>query len=536
MPQLSLLQKERLKYQPQLPNLLQDLAKLNVTAGTSQEKQTPTTLPELRETFSYLSKQDPFITFEISTARKGAPKKVGVVFSGGQAAGGHNVITGLYDALQKLNPQSILYGFLDGPKGILNNKTLLLNEASLANYRNQGGFDLIGSGRTKIETPEQFAAAEVTAKALDLDGIVVVGGDDSNTNAALLAEFFKSRDCKTVVVGVPKTIDGDLSNADIEVSFGFDSAAKTYSEMIGNILSDALSAKKYYHFVKMMGRSASHLTLESALRTQPNMVLIGEEIAEKQLTLEQLTDQMCDLICRRAEQGKDYGMIVIPEGVIEFIPEFRLLIDELNTLLATVSADQVQDKLSPKALKCFKVLPDLTKRQLLMDRDPHGNVQVSQIETERLFIEMVQKELKERSKAKKYNGKFSAQPHFLGYEGRACMPSNFDAQYCYALGHVTALLVQNGLTGYICCVQGLSGLVGNWKIGARNIATMMTLEMRHGKQKPVIRKTLVNLKGERFQKFVRVREDWGLGDLYMSPGPIQFFGPEELTEAPVFLS
>lgn len=544
MLQMSPLQKLRLQHPLKLPKALQSLTSLKIVPGKSKEAIQDS--QQIATLFPHLKDQQPFVTFASQNGTTHSAKRVGVVLSGGQAAGGHNVITGLFDALQKLNPDSKLFGFLDGPKGITDNKWIELTAEKLALYRNQGGFDLIGSGRTKIETPEQFAAAAATAKELQLDGLVIIGGDDSNTNAAHLAEYFKSTGCKTNVVGAPKTIDGDLANADIEISFGFDTACKTYSEIIGNILRDNLSAKKYYYFIKLMGRSASHIALECALQTQPNLTLISEEIAEQKKTLQQLTKDICDMICERAEKGKDYGTILIPEGIIEFIPEFKHLIEELNVLLSAhklhaeavtllktkeEKAAYIQHLLTPEANSCFRSIPQETQLQLLEDRDPHGNVQVSRIETERLLIKTVQAELNKRKKLGAYKGKFSPQADFCGYEGRSCLPSNFDAQYCYVLGYAAALLLDGGATGYICCVRGLSKAVEDWEIGGRSLITMMQLEKRQGKEKPVISKALVDLHGEPFKRFQSLRKGWFLDDDYRQPGPIQFFGPPEVTDS-----
>lgn len=551
MNNFSCLQKLRLAYQPKLPKILQQIQSLKVVPGKSREKtigilDEPPFGVSIDRSFPKIGEQNPYVTFILDKNVKHHPKRVGVVLSGGQAAGGHNVITGLYDALKKLHPDSLLFGFCDGPKGILENKYIPLTEELLAQYRNQGGFDLIGSGRTKIETSEQFLAAETTVRALQLDGLVIIGGDDSNTNAALLAEYFLEKGCKTVVVGVPKTIDGDLANADIAISFGFDSAVKTYCETIGNIMRDALSAKKYYYFIKLMGRSASHITLECALQTGANIALIGEEVAAQHKTFSAIVNEVSEIICERSKKGKDYGVILIPEGIIEFIPEFKQLINELNHLLV---ADQphldklekmkskeektlyISKFLSRESSQCFSSLPLEAQMQLLSDRDPHGNVQVSGIETERLLMEAVRRELEKREAEGRYSGKYSGMPHFCGYEGRSCFPSNFDAQYCYALGHVAALLVDSNQTGYICCVQGLNTPAENWEIGGRNLVTMMAIEERKGKEKPVIKKALVDLEGKAFAKYKQIRKKLAEDDLYVNPGPIQFFGPEELTDS-----
>ena len=544
MPTTSPLQQLRLKFQPKLPKILQEISSLvaipKEQVASSNDSQVKSLFPKIIE------RSAPFLKFIPKSPASHFPKKVAVVLSGGQAPGGHNVISGLFDALKKLHPDSRLYGFCNGASGIIQNQYIEITEDLLAPYRNQGGFDLLGSGRTKIETSEQFTAAEATVQALDLDGLVIIGGDDSNTNATLLAEYFLKKECKTVVVGVPKTIDGDLKNEEIEISFGFDTACKIYSEIIGNIARDSLSAKKYYHFIKLMGRSASHVTLECAFQTHPNMALISEEIEASQKTLSQLIEEICDMICTRASQGRDYGIILIPEGVIEFIPEFKLMILELNALylpdqphakqMAALQSnaekfDYILSILSHAAQHCFQMLSDAMRMQLLLDRDPHGNIQVSKIETERFFIEMVQTELKRRKESGAYTSKFNAQAHFCGYEGRSGMPSNFDAQYCYALGHAAALLVQANATGYIACVQDLAKPVEEWAVGGKRLTTMIALEHKHGKEKPVITKALVDLKGKPFTKFKALRETWAFRDDYCYPGPIQFFGPSEITES-----
>lgn len=542
MAALSMLQKIRLKYQPKLPAILQHLKNLHIVAEEPQEIK-----EDLASVFPHTSHQPILRFIKKEQGHSTSPLKVGVVLSGGQAPGGHNVISGLFDALKTLNPQSRLIGFRDGPSGILKNQTLEITSELMASYRNQGGFDIIGSGRTKIEKPDQFIASEKTVQELDLDGLVIIGGDDSNTTAALLAEHFKSQGIKTVVVGVPKTIDGDLKNEFIEVSFGFDTACKIYSEIIGNILKDNLSAKKYYYFIKLMGRSASHVTLECALQTHVNLALIGEEVKAQGQTLSQLVKQIADLVCARAKKGKNYGVILISEGIVEFIPEFGKMIQELNRLLAinqphAANLEKTQasrDKiaymaklLSEASASCFNELPEDIQLELLLDRDPHGNVQVSKIETERLFMHLVERELQKRKQEGSYDGKFDTQPLFCGYEGRSGLPSNFDSQYCYALGFVAALLIQNKATGYICCVQGLEKPVEQWQIAGIPIFSMMHREMRGGQEKPVIRKALVDLSGAPFKAFVQHRAKWAEEDDYCCPGPIQFAGPDELVEAP----
>lgn len=464
------------------------------------------------------------------------PLRVGVVFSGGQASGGHNVLTGLLDGLKALHPESRLIGFLGGPGGIVEGHSREITLEESAPYRNSGGFDLLGSGRTKIEKPEQFAGALRTVQALKLDGLVVVGGDDSNTNAALLAEYFLAEKVATRVVGVPKTIDGDLKNDHIEISFGFDTACGVYAEMVGNIARDALSAKKYTHFIKLMGRSASHIALEVALRTHPNCTLIGEEVAAKRQSLAQIVEMLCDVVESRAKAGKNFGLILVPEGLIEFIPEVRSLIQALNALLGDPEQQKKVDsftlleekrralKLPQKEGELLASLPEAIQFQLLKDRDPHGNVQVSHIETEKLLIELVQRALQGRGV------KFSPVSHFFGYEGRAASPSFFDAHYCYALGHVAAALVQAGVTGYMATVRGLLERPEEWHVGGTPLTAMMDLEQRSGKLKPVIRKALVELEGAPYRQFAQEREQWKGSESYLSPGPLQFFGPAEIVE------
>lgn len=509
------LQKSRLSYQPTLPEILKDVSHLEIKKEKWVEP------PSSLMNFFPNTYGQPLLYFEKKKIQKEAPPlKVGVIFSGGQAAGGHNVIGGLFDALKKMNPKSTLRGFYNGPKGFLENRSVEITETLIKNYRNQGGFDLIGSGRDKIETPEQFQAALATVKKHLLDGFVIIGGDDSNTNAAFLAEFFKSNEVPCMVHGVPKTIDGDLKNEFVEISFGFDTATKTYSEFIGNIARDALSQKKTYFFIKLMGRSASHVTLECALQTHPNYILIGEEIAQEQKTLQEITNEMADCIVQRAEQGKNYGVFLIPEGILEFIPESQQLMKELNQILAQEKTLEITKHLSPSSLKCFQKFPVQIQTQLLSERDAHGNIPVSQIESERLLIHTVTEELKRRNKEKK----FHAQPLFCGYEGRSAYPTNFDCQYCYALGHVAALLVAAKETGYMCCVHDLYlKAPREWGILGVPLVPLMDLEERKGKVKPVIKKAVVDLDSSAFQQFKKNRETWKLSDDYQYPGPIQFW-------------
>lgn len=519
----SALEIERLRYKPHVPHLLKKIDTLELVEGEAV-----TDISDAEKLKKYFPKTfgQPITRFKAGEVeKKFPPYRLGVVLSGGQAPGGHNVIAGIYDGLKKMHEKSRLFGFLGGPSGIVDNHFKEITETTLDGFRNTGGFDLIGSGRTKIESKEQLEAALKNCEALSLDGLVVIGGDDSNTNAAFLAEFFQQNGCKTHVVGVPKTIDGDLKNTWVETSFGFDSACKVYSELIGNIARDCLSAKKYTHFIKLMGRSASHITLECALKTHPNLALIGEEAEEKGLTLNDITLQICDLIEKRGEVGKNYGVILIPEGLIEFIPEMKSLIKELNSLMAGGSVN-ASEKLSHSAKKTFKFLPERIQKQLLLDRDPHGNVQVSHIDTQQLFIEKVSEILANRN----FKGKFSPISHFFGYEGRSGFPSNFDANYCYSLGCVATLLIANGKTGYMSSLQGLINPPEKWEAAGLPITMLMNMEERKGKEKPVIRKALVNLKGEPFQFFSKIRERWSLDDDYCYPGPIQLFGPPSLCD------
>lgn len=526
---LSPLLKARQKYQLRLPQILQELDSLMFSKGLSTEKS------EIQALFPHMVGY-PLLKGEKSARRKSHPFTVGVVLSGGQAAGGHNVIVGLFDALKQIHPESSLLGFLNGPSGIIEGKFKNLERKELENFRNAGGFDLIGSGRTKIETPEQLQKSLEVVKTHKIDAVVVIGGDDSNTNAALLAEYFLKNGCKTQVIGVPKTIDGDLQNNFVDISFGFDTACKTYSEMIGNIARDALSAKKYTHFIKLMGRSASHIALECALQTQPNLTLIAEEIAQEKKSLQQIGEEIADLIIKRAEMGKNYGIILIPEGLIEAIEEMNNLFSELNTLLASEEVQglavkeirvKMQNSLEGSSLKTFTFLPEEIQLQIVSDRDPHGNIQVAHIDTEKLLMEIVSKILKQKN----FQGKFSAVNHFFGYEGRAGFPSNFDATYCYALGFTAAALIQEGVTGYMACVTHLKKQPEDWDVYGLPLLSLMHLEMRKGKQKPVIAKALVDLKGKPFQFFKNHREEWMVKDDYQFPGPIQFFGEESLTNS-----
>lgn len=517
------LEMERLAFQPGVPQLLKQISSLEISLGEQKG-----VAPEIAELFPNTSKAF-VLHFKEGIEKENNPLKVGAVLSGGQAPGGHNVICGLFEALKQFHPNSVLIGFLNGPSGILEKSYLELNEKILAPFRNTGGFDLIGSGRTKIETPKQLEISLKNCESLKLDGLVIVGGDDSNTNAAILAEYFLKNGSRTRVVGVPKTIDGDLKNHYIETSFGFDTACKTYCEIIGNICRDAKSAKKYTHFIRLMGRSASHITLECALQTHPNIALIGEELAEKKTTLKDLVQSIARVVIKRAEAGKNYGVILIPEGLIEFFPEMKQLIKELNIHLVK-DVQNIETKLSKTAKKTFDFLPKEIAEQLLIDRDPHGNVQVSHIATEQLLIHLVEEELKNLS----FQGTFSPLGHFFGYEGRAGFPSNFDANYTFSLGLTAALLIQSGYTGYMSAVRKLIEPVEKWIPAGIPITSMMSIEERKGKEKPVIAKALVDLKGEPFKTFSAYRQSWELEDHYRYPGPIQFFGPKVLTDVTTF--
>ena len=484
----------------------------------------------------------PIVTFENGDKASAAKAiNVGVILSGGQAPGGHNVISGIFDGIKAINPDSKLYGFLGGPSGLVDHKYIELTKEIVDEYRNTGGFDIIGSGRTKLEEESQFDKGLEICKKLNINAIVIIGGDDSNTNACVLAEYYLAKKTGIQVIGCPKTIDGDLKNEMIETSFGFDTATKVYSEVIGNIERDANSAKKYWHFIKLMGRSASHVTLECALKTQPNITLIGEEVEAKNQTLDDVVTYIANAVKARADKGLNFGIVLVPEGLIEFIPAIKKLIAELNDMLAanqaefdTIPADQKIDyvlgKLSKENAELFKSLPPAVSKQLALERDPHGNVQVSLIETEQLLAEMVGKKLAQWKKEGKYNGKFSTQHHFFGYEGRCAAPSNFDADYCYSLGRVAALLINSGKTGYMSSVRNTTKPATEWLAGGIPITAMMNMEKRNGKMKPVIQKALVKLDGGPFKFFASKRDEWAIETAYVYPGPIQYFGPSEVAD------
>ncbi len=541
---ISPLQHARYAYLPKLPGALAaDPASVAVELGEPTESVADR--DELKSLFK-ATYGKPIARFVPGRAKVEGrrPLKVGVILSGGQAPGGHNVIAGLFDGLKKLNPDSMLYGFKGGPSGLVDDKAVEIDEKLLATYRNTGGFDMIGSGRTKIETDEQFAASLATARRRGLDAVVVVGGDDSNTNAALLAEYFIKEGAPVSVVGVPKTIDGDLKNEHVETSFGFDTATKTYAELVGNIERDAASARKYWHFIKLMGRSASHIALEVALQTRPNVALVSEEIEAKSMTIARVVEEIVASIVARAEKGMNFGVVLVPEGLVEFVPEFKALIASLNELLAREAtafgalADDaarlefVRSRLPAEAGALYASLPSDIRAQLAMDRDPHGNVQVSRIETEKLLIALVERRLKELAKEGRYTLKFSALAHFFGYEGRCAFPSNFDADYCYSLGYSAALLAANGLTGYLSSVRGLEKPAREWVAGGIPLTMMMNLERRHGELKPVIRKALVELDGAPFKAFAAARGAWAVETAYRFPGAIQYYGPAEVCDRP----
>ena len=536
------LQLARYQYNPKLPGMLRNgIAEICVKDGAATQSVADQEKIQALFPNTYGKNE---ITFQKGTNTSASKKQVvGVILSGGQAPGGHNVICGLYDALKATDKENVLYGFKGGPSGLLEDSYVVFDDEYINQYRNTGGFDIIGSGRTKLETEEQFAVVAEVCKKHGITAIVIIGGDDSNTNAAVLAEYFAAHNTGVQVIGCPKTIDGDLKNEDIECSFGFDTATKTYSEIIGNIERDANSAKKYWHFVKVMGRSASHVALECALQTQPNICLIGEEVAAKKMSLAQITEYIADSVANRAAKGWNFGVAIIPEGIVEFVPEFSVLIAEINELLAGEKADAfndlatwqekyafIENGLTAESMKVFAILPETIQQQLFLERDPHGNVQVSLIESEKLFSAMVKENLAARKAAGTYKGKFSPLHHFLGYEGRCAFPSNFDADYCYSLGYNAFMLIQYGYTGYLSKVSNLSKPAEEWVAGGMPITKMMNMERRHGADKPVIRKALVELDGKPFKFFESQRETWAVETCYMYPGAIQYFGPTEVCD------
>ena len=545
---ISAFQKDRYNYTPKLPGSLSgSIEEINIDFGSPTEAISDK--DEIRAIFKNTYGK-PLVTFvkeKNASSKKIDFKreiKAGVILSGGQAPGGHNVIAGLFDGLKKGNPGSTLYGFKGGPSGLIDNKTIILTKEVIDQYRNTGGFDIIGSGRTKIESDDQFAASLETVKKLNLDAVVVIGGDDSNTNAALLAEYFLANGSKTQVIGCPKTIDGDLKNEYVETSFGFDTACKTYSELIGNLCRDTNSAKKYWHFIRLMGRAASHIALECAFQTQPSICLISEEIEAKAMSLDAIVAQICDSIVKRAANGENFGVVLIPEGLIEYVPEFNKLISELNDTLAdgaesfsklthfSQQLDWFSGRISDISYGLLRTLPADIAQQFLMDRDPHGNVQVSRIETEKLLVSMAEKKLAILKEKKQYVGKFSYYTHFFGYEGRSAFPTNFDADYCYSLGFNAFVLIASGLTGYLSSVKNLISQADKWIASGVPLTMMMNLEQRHGSKKPVIKKALVDLNGKPFKKFTEKRELWAEKTCFLYPGAIQYFGPPEICDAP----
>ena len=539
---LSPLQKVRYQYVPKLPGMLRNgINEICVKEGEATESVADQAKIKALFPNTYGKKE---ITFQKGKNTSVAKKQVvGVILSGGQAPGGHNVVSGLYDALKATNKDNVLIGFKGGPSGLTDDKFLVFDDEYINEFRNTGGFDIIGSGRTKIETKEQFKMAAETCKKHGITAVVIIGGDDSNTNAAVLAEYFAQNNTGVQVIGCPKTIDGDLKNEDIECSFGFDTATKTYSELIGNIQRDCNSAKKYWHFIKVMGRSASHVALECALETQPNICLVSEEVAAKKMSLSQIANYIADSVCARTAKGMNFGVAIIPEGVVEFVPEFSKLIAEINELLAGEKAEAfnklatwadkyafIEKGLSKESMAVFAILPVTIQQQLFLERDPHGNVQVSLIESEKLFSALVKNVLEERRKKGQYNGKFSALHHFFGYEGRCAFPSNFDADYCYSLGYNAFMLIQYGYNGYLSKVSNLSRPAEEWVAGGMPITKMMNIERRHGEDKPVIRKALVELDGAPFKYFEANRNKWAVETCYLYPGAIQYFGPAEVCD------
>ena len=540
--ELSPLQLARYQYNPKLPGMLRNgISEICVKDGSATESVADQDKIKALFPNTYGKNE---ITFEKGQNTSASKKQaVGVILSGGQAPGGHNVICGLYDALKATDKDNVLYGFKGGPSGLLDDDYIVFDDEYINMFRNTGGFDIIGSGRTKLETEEQFAIVVENCRKHGVTALVIIGGDDSNTNAAVLAEYCVAHNTGIQVIGCPKTIDGDLKNEDIECSFGFDTATKTYSEIIGNIERDANSAKKYWHFVKVMGRSASHVALECALETQPNICLIGEEVAAKKMSLAQIADYIADSVASRAAKGWNFGVAIIPEGIVEFVPEFSVLIAEINELLAGEKTAQfnalptwkdkyafIEAGLTKASMDVFAILPESIQQQLFLERDPHGNVQVSLIESEKLFSALVKDNLAARKAAGTYNGKFSALHHFLGYEGRCAFPSNFDADYCYSLGYNAFMLIQYGYTGYLSKVSNLDKPAEEWVAGGMPITKMMNIERRNGKDKPVIRKALVELDGKPFQFFAEHRAEWAAETCFTYPGAIQYFGPSEVCD------
>ncbi len=536
MPVKSNLQIARAAYQPKLPLALKGAVK----AVEGEATQSVGNQAEIKALFPNTYGM-PVVEFVPGEAVEYPKFNVGIILSGGQAPGGHNVISGLFDGVKSLNPDNKLYGFLMGPGGLVDHKYMEITPEIMDEYRNTGGFDIIGSGRTKLEEVDQFESGIKILRELGIKALVIIGGDDSNTNACVLAEYYAAKNYGVQVIGCPKTIDGDLKNSQIETSFGFDTACKTYSELIGNIERDCNSARKYWHFIKVMGRSASHIALECALQTQPNICLISEEVEAKEQSLDEIVAYIANAVAARAARGDNFGTVIVPEGLIEFIPAIKKLIAELNDTLATDEAkavarenqiEYVKAHLSAANLATFNSLPAGVARQLALDRDPHGNVQVSLIETEKLLSEMVGKKLDEMKKEGKFVGKFAAQHHFFGYEGRCAAPSNFDADYCYSLGYNASRLIACGKTGYMSVIRNTTAPADKWIAGGVPITMMMNLEKRSGKMKPVIRKALVELDGAPFKYFAANRDDWALNTRFVYPGAIQYWGPSEVCDQP----
>ena len=534
----SALQIARAAYQPKLPKALKGA----VVAKEGEATQSVADQEAIKALFPNTYGM-PLIQFVEGEAIEYPAIKVGVILSGGQAPGGHNVISGLFDGIKKLNQDSKLYGFILGPGGLVDHKYMELTAEIVEEYRNTGGFDIIGSGRTKLEKEEQFEKGYEIIKELGINALVIIGGDDSNTNACVLAEYYAAKNYGVQVIGCPKTIDGDLKNEMIETSFGFDTACKTYSEMIGNIQRDCNSSRKYWHFIKLMGRSASHIALECALQVQPNLCIVSEEVEANNMSLDDVVTYIAQAVASRASEGNNFGTVLIPEGLIEFIPAMKKLIAELNDFLAHNAAEfamvkksqqreYIISKLSKENAEIYASLPEGVARQLTLDRDPHGNVQVSLIETEKLLSDMVAVKLAQWKEEGKYVGKFAAQHHFFGYEGRCAAPSNFDADYCYSLGYTASMLIANGKTGYMSSVRNTTAPAEEWIAGGVPITMMMNMERRHGEMKPVIQKALVKLDGAPFKKFAACREEWAKNTCYVYPGPIQYFGPTEVCDEP----
>ena len=534
----SALQIARAEYQPKLPKALLGAVKACEGAPT----QAVSDQEEIKKLFPNTYGM-PVVRFEAGEAVKGEPINVGVILSGGQAPGGHNVISGLFDGIKSINPESRLFGFILGPGGFVDHNYMELTSDIIDEYRNTGGFDIIGSGRTKLEKVEQFEKGLEIIRELNIKAIVIIGGDDSNTNACVLAEYYKAKNYGVQVIGCPKTIDGDLKNEHIETSFGFDTATKTYSEVIGNIQRDCNSARKYWHYIKLMGRSASHIALECALQCQPNICLISEEVEAKNQSLDDIVTYIANVVAERAKNGKNYGTVLVPEGLIEFVPAMKKLIAELNDLLSanaqefamikkSAQLEYVTGKLSKENAEIFSSLPERVAKQLCADRDPHGNVQVSLIDTEQLLAEMVGVKLAKMKEEGKYVGKYNTQHHFFGYEGRCATPSNFDADYCYSLGFSASRLIQAGKTGYMSVIKNTTKPAAEWIAGGVPITMMMNMEKRNGEMKPVIQKALVKLDGAPFLEFAKNRENWALNDCFVFPGPIQYFGPSEVCDQP----